>query len=138
MSIADRTGNSHNPYFDLVRQFPLRPLRSDEDLNHAVAMVDALLDRASLLPEEQDYVDVLSNLVHDYESEEHPMPPLPDHEMLRHLIEAKGVSQVEVARATGIVESTISAALKGARPLNRRHIGKLARYFNVAPGVFAF
>jgi antitoxin component HigA of HigAB toxin-antitoxin module len=34
--------------------------------------------------------------------------------------------------------SLISEVLKGKRSLNRSHIGKLARYFNVSPDVFAF
>ena len=66
------------------------------------------------------------------------MAPVSDAEMLRHLIEAKGVSQTEISAATGIADSTISEVLKGKRSLNRSHIGKLARYFNVSPDVFAF
>ena len=66
------------------------------------------------------------------------MAPVSDAEMLRHLIEAKGVSQTEISSATGIADSTISEILKGRRSLNRSHIGKLARYFNVSPDVFAF
>ena len=57
---------------------------------------------------------------------------------LAHLIEAKGVSQTQLSSATGIANSTISEILKGKRFLNRRHVGKLAKYFNVSPGVFAF
>ena len=66
------------------------------------------------------------------------MAPVSDAEMLRHLIEAKGVSQTEVADATGIAVSTISEVLQGKRTLNRGHIGKLAKYFSVPPDVFAF
>ena len=55
----------------------------------------------------------------------------------RHLIEAKGVSQTDVAQATGLVGSTISEVFTGKRQLSRSHIGKLARYVNVDPGVFA-
>ncbi len=64
------------------------------------------------------------------------MPSVSDAGMLRHLIEAKGVTQAEVARATGIAESTISAVLAGNRRLNREHIEKLARYFHVGGQAF--
>ena len=136
------TVNSHKAvkdlYFDLVRRFPLRPIRSDEDLDEAVRVVDSLLDRKDLTPEEEDYLEVLGDLIEQYESEAHPIAPVSDGEMLRHLIEAKGVSQTELSKATGIADSTISEVLKGKRPLNRGHIGKLARYFSVSPDVFAF
>jgi HTH-type transcriptional regulator / antitoxin HigA len=79
---------------------------------------------------------VLGGLVKRYEKERHPMPSVSDAGMLRHLIEAQGVTQAEVARATGIAESTISAVLAGSRRLNRDHIEKLARYFDVGSQAF--
>lgn len=138
MTNATRKVKTQDPYCELVIQFPLRPLRSDKELNAAVKMVDSLLDRKNLAVEEKDYLEVLGGLIEQYESEAHPIAPVSDVEMLRHLIEAKGVSQTEVSKATGIADSTISEVLKGKRALNRSHIGKLARFFNVSPDVFAF
>jgi HTH-type transcriptional regulator / antitoxin HigA len=138
MATAARHGKTKDLYFELVLRFPLRPIRSDRELDAAVKMVDSLLDRKDLAPEEKDYLEVLGDLVEQYESEAHPMAPVSDVEMLRHLIEAKGVSQTEVSEATGIANSTISEVLKGKRSLNRGHIGKLVRYFGVSPDVFAF
>lgn len=138
MSTVNRPGKAEDRYLDLVRRFPLRPIRSDEELNEAVRVVDSLLDRRDLASDEEDYLEVLGGLIEAYESEAHPMPPVSDAEMLRHLIEAKGVSQTQVSDATGIADSTISEVLKGKRALNRNHIGKLAKYFKVPPDVFAF
>jgi HTH-type transcriptional regulator/antitoxin HigA len=138
MATTDRRENASDAYLELVVRFPLRPLRSDEELEGAVRMVDSLLDRRDLAPEEEDYLEVLGDLIARYESEAHPMAPVSDAEMLRHLIEAKGVSQTEISRVTGIADSTISEILKGKRALSRSHIGKLARYFKVSPDVFAF
>jgi HTH-type transcriptional regulator / antitoxin HigA len=123
-------------YLACIRRFPLRPIRSDKELTDALAVIDDLLDRRTLAGEERDYLDVLGGLVERYEKERHPMPPVSDAEMLRHLIDAKNVAQVQVARATGIAESTISAVLAGDRRLNREHIEKLARYFHVGPSAF--
>jgi HTH-type transcriptional regulator / antitoxin HigA len=138
MATVNRQGNARDGYFKLVQRFPLRPIRSDGELDEAVRMVDSLLARRDLAPEEEDYLEVLGDLVEQYESEAHPMAPVSDAEMLRHLIEAKGVSQTQISDATGIADSTISEVLKGKRSLNRGHIGKLAKYFSVSPDVFAF
>jgi HTH-type transcriptional regulator/antitoxin HigA len=138
MTTASYTGKARDRYLDLVRRFPLRPLRSDEDLAAAVVVIDGLLSRASLTPEESDYLEVLSDLVEAYETEAHPTGPVSDADLLNHLIEARRVSQSEVADATGIAVSTISDVLRGKRTLNRAHIGKLARYFHVSPDVFCF
>jgi HTH-type transcriptional regulator / antitoxin HigA len=111
MATANQREKAHDRYFDLVLQFPLRPIRSDEDLDKAICMVDTLLDRRDLSAEEEDYLDVLGDLIERYENDAHPMPPVSDADMLRHLIEAKGVSQTEVAEATEIAVSTISEVL---------------------------
>jgi HTH-type transcriptional regulator / antitoxin HigA len=72
-----------------------------------------------------------------------PKPPKPgqpasDAEVLAFLIQAKGVSQADVAQATRIAESTISEVLAGKRNLNRTHIGRLTHYFHVGPMAFRF
>jgi HTH-type transcriptional regulator / antitoxin HigA len=131
-------GKREDRYLELVRRFPLRPLRTDADLDAAVAVVDSLIDQDDLSAPEQDYLDVLSDLVESYEAEAVPMRPVGDADMLRFLIEDRGVTQSEVATRAGIAESTISEVLAGKRMLNRTQIGKLARYFHVEPGAFAF
>jgi HTH-type transcriptional regulator/antitoxin HigA len=123
-------------YFELVRAFPIRPLHTDAELDQAVAMIDSLIDREELAPEEQDYLDVLSDQVEKYESEQHPLPAVSEADMLRHLIEAREITQLKLSADTGIVESTISNILSGKRGMSRNHIAALASYFKVSPAVF--
>ena len=125
-------------YLELVHRFPLRPIRSDKELDHAIHVLDSLLDRTRLEPEEKDYLDVLSDQIERYEDTDVQVPGASDAEVLQHLIEAKGVTQAEVAKSAGISESTISEVLSGKRTLNRQHLGKLSRYFRVSAGVFTF
>jgi HTH-type transcriptional regulator/antitoxin HigA len=129
-------GKTEDRYLELVREFPLRPRRNDADLDAAVAVIDALLDRPRLTTAEQDYLDVLSDLVAAYEAETVPLQPVGDAELLRFLIEQKGVTQAAAAAGARIAESTISEVLAGKRKLNRAQIAKLARYFHVEPGTF--
>jgi HTH-type transcriptional regulator/antitoxin HigA len=57
--------------------------------------------------------------------------------MLRHLIEAKGATQVEVSQQAGISKSTISEVLSGKRPFSRQMLRKLADYFKIDVSVLA-
>lgn len=116
----------------------MHKLGTDADLDAAVVVVDSLIDQDELSAPEQDYLDVLSDLIEAYEDEAVPIKPVGDAEMLRALIEAKGVTQAQAAKGAGIAESTVSEVLAGKRKLNRTQIGKLARYFHVGPGAFAF
>ena len=130
-------GKTEDRYLELIRRFPLRPLRTDSDLDAAIAAIDSLVDRDRLTAPEQDYLYVLSDLVEDYEHAAVPIKPVSDLVLFRFLIESKQVTQARIAAETGIAESTISAILSGKRKLNRGQIGKLARYFHVSTAVFA-
>jgi HTH-type transcriptional regulator/antitoxin HigA len=138
--MANRSATAENPsgrskYLALVRRFPLRPLRSEGELDEATDVLNHLLDR-DLDPWEEDYLEILGDLIEKYETATLPEGEVSDAEMLQHLIEAKGVTQARVAEATGIAESTISAIVRGKRRLARKHLEALARYFRVSPGVF--
>jgi HTH-type transcriptional regulator / antitoxin HigA len=86
-------------YLKLIRVFPLRPIRTEEDHDRAIAVVDSLVTRMDrLTPDERDYLDILGSLIERYESEIYPEPDLPPHEMLRELIRARGITQADVAR----------------------------------------
>ena len=138
MKTTRKVSVRRDAYLELIHRFLLRPIRSEEELDRAMEVVDELIDRDKLEPSERDYLDVLSDLTERYESETHPIEPVSDAVMLAHLIEAKNVTQADVAREARIAESTISEVLAGKRMLNRFHISKLSRYFNVSPTVFSF
>ena len=123
-------------YLKLVSVFPLRPIRSDEELKRAIAVIDTLLGKGTLDADEQDYLDVLSDLVEKFESEEDPFPPVSEADMLRHLIGARDITQLKLATDTGIAGSTISSILSGKRGLTRDQIATLSQYFKVSPAVF--
>jgi HTH-type transcriptional regulator/antitoxin HigA len=130
--------DDHDAYMLLVQEFPLRPIRNDRELARASEMADGISLRDSLVPAEEDYLDVLDGLILQYEKEHHAVPPLTDAELLRELIQARRVTQRQVASATGVVYSTISSVLAGRRNLTRDQIGVLARYFQVDVGCFSF
>jgi HTH-type transcriptional regulator/antitoxin HigA len=125
-------------HLELVRVFPLRPLQTDVQLDGAVQRIDELLRRPQLTPAEEDYLAVLSDLVKQFESNAHPMMPVSDADLLRHLIEAKGVSHSELAAQTGIDSSLLDQVLEDARRLTRSEIARLSRYFHIRPDTFSF
>ena len=137
MSLATLYGETQDTYLTLIRTCPLRPLRSEADLDEAMAILDALVVKDALSAAEADYLAVLSDLVEQYEAEAHPIPPASAAELLQHLLEAQAVIPIDVARATGIGAATLAAVLAGKQPLTREQIGTLARYFQVSPSVFA-
>jgi HTH-type transcriptional regulator/antitoxin HigA len=137
MSDEPPKGRSRNSFLELVSAFPLASIRSDEHLADAQRVMDGLLARGKLDSGEAMYLDALSDLVACYEDAHHRIEPASDADMLRHLLDAKGVTQAGVCREAGIPKSTISEVLSGRRRLSWQMIRKLADYFRVDPGVWA-
>ena len=73
-------------FLALNRRFPSRPIRTDEDLARANAIVAGLVAREDLDAAEDDYLDVLGDLVWKYEEEAHPMPAVSGEDVLRHIL----------------------------------------------------
>ncbi len=130
-------GKGRDSYLELVLSFPLAVIRSDDHLEAAQEVLDRLLAKGELDEGEQMYLDALSDLVASYEDEHYAIAPASDADMLRHLMEAKGVTQTMIGRETGIAKSTISEVLAGRRPFSRQTIRKLADYFHVDVSVLA-
>jgi len=125
-------------YFQLIQQFPLRPLRSEKELSEAIKVIDSLIIRGDLDSGEQDYLDILTDIVEKYEADEHPMPPVSESVMLRHLLEARGITQSKLAADTKILMSTISEVLNDKRRLTRYQVAVISKYFGVSQSVFQF
>jgi HTH-type transcriptional regulator/antitoxin HigA len=117
--------------------FPLASINSDEQFREAQKVMDQLLCRGDLDDGEEMYLDALGDLVAAYEDEHYAIEPASDADMLRHLMEAKGVTQAQLSRETTIPKSTISEILGGKKPFSRQMIRKLADYFGVDASVLA-
>ena len=133
---GEGAGRVKDSYLDLVIRHPLVSIKTDSQLAAAQRVVDDLLQKDRLDKGEEEYLDVLSDLIAIYEDRHHPIPPASDADILRHLIEARGVTQSEVAVEAGVARSTICEILSGKRSISKSHIGKLAAYFRVPPEVF--
>ena len=134
MSIANVTGTVSR-YLELVEAFPLRPIRSDERYNAAIVVMNSLLD-IDRSEDEDDYLDVLGDLIHAYELAEFPEPRATQADILRALLEDKDATQADLATATGVADSNISAMLAGRRAISKANMVKFAKFFKVAPGRF--
>ena len=124
-------------YFKLVRGFPLASIKTQEQLEKAQRFMDRLLAQGELNSGEEMYLDALSDLVAAYEDEHHVIEPASDRDLLRHLMEAKGITQAQLSRDTDVPRSTISEILAGKKPFSRQMIRKFANYFGVDASLLA-
>lgn len=132
---AQATPRDLGTYLNLVIEFPLIPIRDDAHLVRAAGVLDRLLQQ-DLDRGQQDYLEVLTDLVEKYEEENVPIPNASESDVLRELMRSHGLSQNALKIKTGIAQSTISAVLNGERSLTREQGISLAGFFGVSPSAF--
>ncbi len=122
---------------ELFRRFPPRVIESEEQLDATQAVVDDLLRKRELDAEEEEYLSLLGMLIHDWEEEHERIPDVSGPELIRVLLEERGLRQRDLVEA-GIfsTETVASEVLAGRRPFRLEHVIGAARLFNVPAEVF--
>lgn len=125
-------------YDSLLLEYKPRPIRTPREHRRTPHQVEQLISQHGPHPPraEGELIAVLSTLIESYEVNQFPRRKPSPAETLAHLIDAKQVTEAEVAQATGIPRSTITNVLSGRRQVSKDNISRLARFFCVDPGVF--
>src|SRR5215469_8919842 len=97
MAVKTANRRTRDTYFELIKQFPLTRIRDDAHLTEAHTMIDLLLQR-KLDDSEEQYLDVLTGLVADFEDDRYIIPDAPEADVLRELMHANGYSQPKLAK----------------------------------------
>ena len=119
----------------LVKFLPLTSIKNDEHLAYASDVVDELIamDRDA---GQDEYLDALTDLIEAYEDSNVEIGESTPQQMLKHLIESRGITQAALAKSTGVSKSTISEILSGKDRVSKRIAFKLAEFFSVNPVLF--
>lgn len=123
-------------YVELMRECPLRPIKTERQNDRALKVIEGLLDQRKMTRAEKDYLQVLGLLVHDYEETAYPIGDVSPQEMLKGLMENHNLTQSQLSRETGIPQPRISLILKGKGQMGVKTIDKLAKRFKVSPAAF--
>ena len=114
----------------------LRPIHTDAEYDHMVALMDSLLDEAG---DNEDHplsslLDLVSDLVSKYDQEHYPIESAEPKEVLRFLMDSRGLKQEDLSAI--VPQSNLSAILSGKRKISATLAGKLGKFFGISPAVF--
>lgn len=111
------------------------PIASERQHEHYVSVLDKLASKDNPTREEEKYAEVLMTLIEAYEEEHYSIPDASPIEILRTLMNANDLRQKDLVPIFGS-ESIVSEVLHKKRGLNKTHIEKLSKRFNISPAVF--
>jgi HTH-type transcriptional regulator/antitoxin HigA len=123
-------------YAELVAKAQPQIISNERSHGRALRFVDSLMKKRRRTKAEDKLLDLLAKLIDDYEETIFPTPEVSPARMLKHLIDAKGETQAEVARQACVPRSTLSEVLKGKRSISVVNAFRLAEYFHVDATLF--
>jgi HTH-type transcriptional regulator/antitoxin HigA len=133
----DRVPAPSDRYLELIHAFPLRPIRSEAELEQATTVVEALAVKPDRDPDEEAYLDVLTDLIRRYEDVRHAIERTTSGAgLLAALLEESGITPYRLAAETGIGVSTLSEILNGKSGISPRVRKKLATHFRLKESAF--
>src|ERR1700719_991146 len=111
------------------------PIASERQHKEYLACLDKLASKHNPTNEEEKYAEVLMALMAAYEEDHHSITDASAVEVVRTLLDANDLRQKDLVPIFGS-ESIVSEVLHKKRDLNRAHIEKLSKRFNISPAVF--
>ena len=123
--------------FQSVLPVKIGTIRNDADYERVVAFMNSLLDVVGddETHELVDLLDLVGQLVEDYEGTRHVIPDAAPHDVLRFLLDQHGLMQSDLASEVG-GQSVVSDILSGKRAINARQAKALAARFGVSAAAF--
>lgn len=120
----------------LAAVVPLHTIRSAQDYDKAVAMLNRLLDAGAADERSPlaDLANTIGSLIADFEDTQNPASEVPPAVTLRYLMEQHRLTQSDLPEIGS--QGVVSEILKGKRDLNLRQIRELAGRFHVPATVF--
>ena len=114
----------------------IAPIRDETHYQQMVAILEALLDEASGDESHpaMGLVDIVGDLIEDFEAEHHPLPDVDGVQALKFLMAQHGIKQRDLPEIGS--QGVGSEILTGKRELNIRQVRALSERFGVSPATF--
>jgi HTH-type transcriptional regulator / antitoxin HigA len=111
-------------------------IETEEENTRMLAIVERLMKKGeNLSAEEEKLLKLLIRLVQDFEERLYKPSEATPLEVLRHLMEARGVKQSQLWEVFGS-KGIASEVLNGKRGISKTHARALANYFHVSADLF--
>lgn len=133
---------SRENYLSLLDRDRIIPkiIENHEEYEQFLAVVERLVfKKQAHTPEENVLFKLLVELIKDYEEETYNLKEwskTSPHELLQHLMEARGMKQVDLVGVLSPSKGLVSSIVNGKREISEAQAKKLGEIFNISASVF--
>ena len=125
-------------YGRLLAKASPRVITTAKERDRAVVIVESMMEKGErhLTPEEDALLDLLTNLIRDYETTAYPSRKrAKPHETVAFLLEQRGLNPKDLWPVIGS-KGRVSDILAGKREVSKEQAKKLAEFFHVRADLF--
>jgi HTH-type transcriptional regulator / antitoxin HigA len=110
-------------------------IETEEENDRMLAIVEGLMDKGDLSPEEEKLFKLLVHLIQEFEQRYYQPSAVTPLEMLKELMRGHDLKQADLVPLFGS-KSVVSEVLHGKRGISKTHAKALAEFFNTSTDVF--
>jgi HTH-type transcriptional regulator/antitoxin HigA len=135
--MADPNQINARQYAELLALALPKAIATEAENERALEIVNQLMTKGEkkLTAEEHVLLRMLVLLIEEFEKKAYPIPPAEPYEVLKTLLENRGLQQVDLLPIFG-ARSNVSAVLAGKRPIGKAQAKALAEFFKVSAELF--
>jgi HTH-type transcriptional regulator / antitoxin HigA len=133
---------SREQYIGLLNQDQIIPkiIETKEEYEHFLAVAERLISKKNTrTPEETALFRLLVKLIRDYEEATYSLEEWSQtapHLLLQHLMEARGMKQVDLVGVLSPSRGLVSSIVNGKRQISKNQAKKLGELFNISSSAF--
>jgi HTH-type transcriptional regulator/antitoxin HigA len=111
-------------------------IRTEAENNRMLGLVEQLMAKGErLTPEEGELLRLLGKLIADFEEEFYHLEDAEPHEILKELMDARGLKQADVGQVPGS-KGRVYEVINGKRAISKAQAKALAEFFHVSAELF--
>ena len=132
----DKSAIDHGEFERVLAKVMPRVITTADEHARMLAEAEKLMDKGDRRTAEEDMIlNLIAELIKNYELRHHPLPDPRPHEMLSYLMEQRGLKQADlipIFKSSGYASDVVN----GKRGISKAHALDLAEFFSVSPSLF--
>jgi HTH-type transcriptional regulator/antitoxin HigA len=122
-------------YSRLLSQYQPRIIKTEEENEKFLEIVEELLARPNLTPEEDALLELLVRLIEDFEEKHYQLNVSTPRSRLLHLMEARSLEAIDLVTILGSSE-IVAQVINGEVEISQEQAGALGEFFHIDSSLF--
>lgn len=122
-------------YSQLLSKYQPRIIKTEEENGKFLEIVEELLSRPHLTPEEDTLLELFVKLIEDFQDKHYQLNTSTPHSRLLHLMEARSLSKIDLIEIFGSSE-IVDKVISGELEITKQQAEALGSFFHVDASLF--